>query len=590
MSVTIATRPNLRHAATDSPPVDPVRAWLARLPAELPAFAPASFAAAESCTPAEVHAAARAAGCPDLFLIHAADPVVGERVIAETARLASERVLILSPDPAAADNLTERLAKLGVVRALADDENPIRPSPVVARLTSAALGCRRLEELKREASESLAAAEERLAACDRLDALQGELAELGRQRETIDAEVRGSQCRTELVAQERELTELRRRHAEAGAGKKSGLFGWLFGRSKPAAAEPTVLEKEILHRESALATLQREWEIAVRTEVDRRACALDQRRGECEAERDRLDTKIGGSTRADAEHARAAASERLTEMAAPGFIQQLLTEPRIVVGTPGSLQADPAFATSAANETPFALLILDRCEELTEPDFLHLAALASRWVLVGDAHSRQDHRPRGNNGKAGRNGRPAESFAGRLARLLDRETWTREGDRLVCRLMHVGAASGRPALTREPLLDRPEIELRFATDGDGEPVVAEVAFPLTTPIAEAKAFLFHQLGEVLLHPCGTHCWSDPSALAVRWAAAEHPSLEQTWIDLEPGVREKVCAAGLIAFTAAIEFDPAAGWDRTKADAWLAKHLRTETASRVAMLTEDGKRR
>ena len=100
-----------------------------------------------------------AAACPDLFLIHALDSVVGERVIGELARLTSGHVLILSPDPATADRLTERLARFGALRALADDENPIRPSPVVAKVTSAALGTGRLEQLKREAMESAAAAE-----------------------------------------------------------------------------------------------------------------------------------------------------------------------------------------------------------------------------------------------------------------------------------------------------------------------------------------------------------------------------------------------------------------------------------------------
>ena len=165
-----------------------------------------------------------------------------------------------------------------------------------------------------------------------------------------------------------------------------------------------------------------------------------------------------------------------------------------------------------------------------------------------------------------------------------------EADRLVSRLLHISTTSGRPPLTREPLLDRPDIELRFAIDGNDEPVVAEVAFPLSTTIAEAKSFLFHQLGEVLLHPCGEHSWDEPTALAVRWPAADHASLEPTWIDLEPGVREKVAVSGLIAFTAAIEFDPTQDWDRDRAESWLAKHLRTESASRFAMLPGEGKRR
>jgi hypothetical protein len=39
-------------------------------------------------------------------------------------------------------------------------------------------------------------------------------------------------------------------------------------------------------------------------------------------------------------------------------------------------------------------------------------------------------------------------------------------------------------MTREPLADRPEIEVRVATI-DGEPLLAEIAFPGTTPAAAA---------------------------------------------------------------------------------------------------------
>src|SRR5262245_41140116 len=160
MSVTIAARSTQRQPSTDSPAADSV---CARVPtANLPAFAPLSFTSSEACTPAELHAATRAAACPDLFVVHAQEQAAGERVIAEVALFTSGRVLVLSPDPAAADRLTERLPASAVVRALADAENPVRPSPVVARLTSAALGSGRVELLKRETADAMAAAESRL--------------------------------------------------------------------------------------------------------------------------------------------------------------------------------------------------------------------------------------------------------------------------------------------------------------------------------------------------------------------------------------------------------------------------------------------
>jgi hypothetical protein len=222
---------------------------------------------------------------------------------------------------------------------------------------------------------------------------------------------------------------------------------------------------------------------------------------------------------------------------------------------------------------------------------LRLCGLAARWVLVGDVLSHARHaEPCGHEGnnadcRPERNGRPrGETFAARIARLVDREPWTRESDRLVGRLLHPVTATGRQAFLREPLLDRPEIELRFAADGDGEPAVAEVAFPEGTSFADAKAFLFHQLGEVLLHPCGALRWEQTSeSIVARWPATESAECKPIWIDLDPGVREKVVTSGRAAFTAAVEFDPSQGWDRERTEAWLAKHYRPESTGRFAAL-------
>ena len=588
--------------------------------------------------------------------MHAPDPVVGERVIAELARLASEPVLILSPDPAAADRLAERLARHGAVRALADDENPIRPSPIVAKLTSNALGSGKVEQWKREAAEALATSEARLAALDRLEelapgleALEADLTELAARRGRFEDDARAATDResvarsvrlraaqvspsphwmreleivpVELEKNEAELGDLRQQHAAAlaAATKKSGFLARLLGKAPSTVADPAPLSTRIHILESEVAVLRArhaeslaEFDKLVNAERDRlvgeKIAALsnqmEPRRLELTTVRDRLRGerddlsrrfRLDAATRAAAEQELAAARARLTELAAPDLPRNLLARAGLVIGTPGSLQCDPVFAALAANGSPFALLILDRCEELTEADFARLATLAARWVLVGEALARPERhppRPPVGNGKPGRNGRALEpSFAARLARLLDRETWTREADRLVCRMMQVLTPTGRQPLTREPLLDRPEIELRFAIDDNGEPAVAEVAFPATTPIAEAKAFLFHQLGELLLYPCGEHLWEHTHlSLAARWPAAEHASVEPVWIELEPGVREKVACTGLSAFTAAIEFDPAAGWDRDRADAWLARHLPRDSASRFAMLPGEGKRR
>jgi hypothetical protein len=217
---------------------------------------------------------------------------------------------------------------------------------------------------------------------------------------------------------------------------------------------------------------------------------------------------------------------------------------------------------------------------------LRLCRLAARWILVGEVNEpRATHEQRaGIDGRTSRNGRPkGPAFVEGLAHLLNREPWHREHDRIVCRLMHEMGSAGREALVQEPLFDRPEIELRFTAEGD--PALAEVAFPSGTSIAEAKVFLFRQLGVVLLHPCGALRWKETAeSLLADWS--ESGTYPTAWIDLEPGVREKVVCCGWAGFTASVEFERALGWDRERADAWLAQHYTRESAGRFVSLTQN----
>ncbi len=251
----------------------------------------------------------------------------------------------------------------------------------------------------------------------------------------------------------------------------------------------------------------------------------------------------------------------------------------MIVGTPRSLDADPVFA---APGSLFGVLVLDRAEELPEAAFPKLARLAERWVLVGHALAFDEPRPPLHGLPRPGRGRPPEAtFAARVAKLLDRETWAIEGNRLVCRLTHA-TAEQRRTMTREPLADRPEIELRFVAS-DGDPLLAEIAFPGNTPVPAAKGFLFHELNEVLLRPCGEFAWDHATdAVTATWPAAD-VGADGAWVELEPGVREKVTGAGAFAFTAAVQFDTAAGWDAETAAAWLAKYLPPESPSRFAAL-------
>lgn len=658
MPVTLATRAAF-HPPTTVDPGDRGRLWLMRLVADefhFPAIAPAKIPLADR-SPVEFDVTTRAAGCRDLFIVHA-DPVCGERLIVDVARATThdgaDRVLILSPNPAAADRITERLIRFGVpvLRALADDENPVRPSPAVSKQTTGA----RVEQLRREAAAAVAAAEARLAAfatvakaVDRLKEVnallkqrEAEIATKTAIRAQIEKDARSSHSATLTAAlaklqvehnetaakltadcegfsaalkeQEAKLAEMKRAHADLT--RKPGFFARLFGaKSKAGTPEALELENQLRSLESNVAALTRQFSES-RSKVDAESAAFAEKRQklidaevvarcasvdaelaaakheqahaklEATALAKAIETQGPADDHADAERQLSSARSHAAEVArsGPELVARALAESRVIVGTPGSLEADPVFGT-IPGDPPFGLLVLDRAEELPEPEFERLSRLAERWLLVGDALWHEEPRPPHNGtppSRASRNGRALEiPFIARLAKLLDRETWTTEGDRLICRLAPL-SADQRRVMTREPLADRPEIELRF-TASEGDPLLAEISFPAGTTLPAAKSFLFHELGETLLRPCGDYCWHHaPDAITASWPAADSAP-ESVWIDLEPGVREKVSGTGLFAFTSAVSFDPSAGWDAEKASAWLARYLPPPPTGRFAAL-------
>jgi hypothetical protein len=630
MSLTLTPRPPGRAATADHPTAP--RPWPVRLlTGDLvpPPFAPAPLPPATR-TPAGADAVSRALGCPDLFVFDAPDRANREHLIADYARavaLRGERVLVLSPDPAAADRLTELVGGDGLVkavRALADDENPVRPNPVASRLASGAGGRDRVDGGRRAVEAELRAAEEDFAAAGALAEVAADLKELAARFVAIEPEraalaarrdgpaaelavaVPGSAFAADLAriaaaaeaaakphVVDRDAIAARRQDAEAhlaalrsskaDPGKKTGFFARLFNAAKPPA-DPAELDRQIADGEREVADLSAR-EAAVQSQVDaihaRAAAEADTRTAaeadavradlaaalaKLAAERDELvgrfaargkDLARGGvaapaqltpdavaraAAEAAAKYAAAAArrtAAREKRDAAAEQTRAFLAAVRVVVGLPACRHADPAVAGAA-----FDVLVLDHAEDVGERDFADLSPHAARWVLAGDA---ADH--------PGRNGRRPGPLLARLARKLDRAAWGREGDRPVVRLTPDACGPFR----REPVLDRPDVELRFAADGE----LAEIAFPPQTGAAEILRFLADQLGDVRLRGCGPVHWHDP--LVACWPAADHGPTE--CVELPGGVT--IQAAG--GFVAAVAFDPAV-WGRETAEAWLADRL------------------
>jgi hypothetical protein len=158
-------------------------------------------------------------------------------------------------------------------------------------------------------------------------------------------------------------------------------------------------------------------------------------------------------------------------------------------------------------------------------------------------------------------GEPAIGPCEHLWELLHADAWRRERGKIVCRLRPV---SGR--LDAEPVADRPDVELRIHTPPDGEPEVAEVAFPADTPIAAAVEWVFRELGEL------------PGNPAVN---AQRSAVGNDVAELGDGIRAVIASTAGGWDVPLIEF---AGWDPDRADEWLRRHVVRAGAGRTVDIT------
>jgi AAA domain len=262
-----------------------------------------------------------------------------------------------------------------------------------------------------------------------------------------------------------------------------------------------------------------------------------------------------------------------------------------VVGAPLELLRDSLLKES---ENPqFDLLIVDDAH-LIEPDDLAAAARrARRWVLSGDAPEPSASRPGGSGRRSGSMHRPG-LFQQLWARLHGDPSglpvrWTERDGQTVCVLRPVSAEL-EGYVESERLADRPEIELRIVSPPRRDPHLAEVIFPASMSMEEAKAFIYHELQELTVEPAGSAaCWREaPERLTLEFAciSGNCPTVQ---IPLETGVQEVVASGpltegGAIYPTLAIHFDRSAGWTRQRAERWVADHLRLRDRGRTSLLT------
>ncbi|MFO0881601.1 MAG: AAA domain-containing protein, partial [Gemmataceae bacterium] len=141
----------------------------------------------------------------------------------------------------------------------------------------------------------------------------------------------------------------------------------------------------------------------------------------------------------------------------------------------------------------------------------------------------------------------------------------------------------------EPLFDSPEIEIGLVAGPDQEMQVAEVVFPASTSIEDAKAFALRELQDLVVHANGLMpYWRETDdAWLVELSPRADRELDVTLLE---GVTERVghcphrAARGQVGWlTTSFRFDRRAGWERDAAEHWLAERLGLRDTGRTAVL-------
>jgi hypothetical protein len=250
----------------------------------------------------------------------------------------------------------------------------------------------------------------------------------------------------------------------------------------------------------------------------------------------------------------------------------------------------------------FDLLILEQTHQMTEPEFAAAARRARRWVLIGEPQA-DGERPAlagwSSLNQPANAGRSPRHFFQRLWQHLHADpcrlpfAWMRRDDRLLCRLRSLTAGQEKWIET-EPVVDRPDIELRILSIPRQPPRIVEVAFPACMDLSEAKQFIFRELEELAVHTRGRGlCWYE-TAEEVILEFAPIVDGQTITVALETGIRERV--VGLLAenpsaangvlegLTCSLEFSRAAGWTLQRAEEWVAERLGFRSLGRTVLLT------
>jgi hypothetical protein len=267
----------------------------------------------------------------------------------------------------------------------------------------------------------------------------------------------------------------------------------------------------------------------------------------------------------------------------------------VVAATTAALAADAHFGDrNGAPAMLFDVLILDEAHQVTEAEFAAAARRARRWVLIGETGAEAEATATARRGA--RSAAPHLGFFERLWHNLHADprrlpfSWSRCEGRLHCRLRSLSAGEEK-WLEAEPVVDRPDIELRILAMPRQTPRLVEVVFAGDTDLSEAKRFLFQELEELAVQTRGHALRWLETATEVILELASGDDGETTTLELSQGVRE--CLArlpsartvdGIDHHTCSLSFARADGWTRQRAEAWIGERLGLRSLGRTVRLS------
>jgi hypothetical protein len=424
-----------------------------------------------------------------------------------------------------------------------------------------------------------------------------------------DLQARAQSVRQDLTRLEEEAARLGAERRQAEEKERVERAGRIEREIARRGAEVD-REEATLKQESAL--VERKWREAL-SRIP--ATMLTPRAATVEAVREAHGAWQRNSEAAVERRALAAEWAQRVE-AGPEFLAGALrAQANLIAAQTSAVTADPQFGDAVGGEPiVFDLLLVDHAEQLTEAEFTSLAVRCRRWVLIAESFTdgrapsdtavgpaEPNSAYRQGNGRRAKP--PAPGFFQRLWPQLHCDPsrlpykWQREADgRLCCRLRTVSPDQQRWIET-ERVADHPDVELRIvapprATHSTADSFLAEVVFPQSVSLLEAKSYVFRELQEVAVHARFPQArWLEvPDRLVLALADDTESPEHVSAMDLAPGVREVVAfsingrPSGTEDWvTRAVEFDRAAGWERDRAEAWAARHLGLRDLGRTAIL-------